>query len=98
MNRRTISGVLLSFAPSAVFGAEPTPRESLLILSKAEQTLSIFNPDDSEGSGSHAFGTGPTRSSGVNRWQDGLHLELWWGHAQHVDSGRLSCPEIIAGR
>ena len=44
MHRRTISGVLLSFAASAVFGAEPTPRESLLILSKAEQTLSILNP------------------------------------------------------
>src|SRR6185436_5455950 len=44
MHLRTIPGVLLSLAVSALLYADPTPRESLLILSKAEQTLSILNP------------------------------------------------------
>jgi DNA-binding beta-propeller fold protein YncE len=44
MQRRTIPVALLSVAASALLAAEPTPRESLLILSKTDQTLSILNP------------------------------------------------------
>lgn len=35
---------LLAFAAASLPAAEPTPRESLLILSKAERTLAIINP------------------------------------------------------
>ena len=43
MHRLTIPGVLAFLAVAALHG-EPTPRESLLILSKAERTLSILDP------------------------------------------------------
>lgn len=44
MHRRTVTGLLFYIVGSALLNAEPTPRESLLILSKAEQMVSIIDP------------------------------------------------------
>src|SRR5437762_14309611 len=67
--------------------AGPTPARTLLVLSKADQTLAIVDPT-TLGSGARAGGAGSARGDRRSGWADSVRLELRFWRVPHAHARR----------